>query len=455
MTASAQRVVNVVGAGLAGSEAAWQLANQGIHVQLYEMKPATRSAAHKTDGFAELVCSNSFGSTNEISASGLLKKEVQLLDSLILKCAQANAVPAGQALAVDRLSFSQDVTNALQSHHRIKIIGEEVDALNLSVPTIVATGPLTTSKLTKYLRQLIGDDLLYFYDAIAPVIAADTIDLAEVFFGSRYGNSLDDVDDDYLNIPLSQEAYASFVQELKAAGKVTAHGFEEQKYFEACLPIDVLAERGDDTLAFGPLKPVGFRDPKTGRRPAAVIQLRRENSPTTMYSMVGCQNRLKWPEQKRIFRNLPGLAEADFVRLGSLHRNTYIKSPGLVNWDMSVKGAPNLYFAGQVSGVEGYLESTASGLAVGRYCAMKLLGRPLSPLPTSTMLGALLDYVYRGPQSNNFQPMNSNFALLPVIDSPPGRKNRWQRRALMVERATRDILHWFDTPKPIHYDYLR
>jgi methylenetetrahydrofolate--tRNA-(uracil-5-)-methyltransferase len=439
------KTVHVIGGGMAGSEAAWQLAELGIAVKLHEMKPKKFSPAHKLPGMAELVCSNSFGSVKPTTGSGMLKAEMTALNSFILKTALQFAVPAGTAIAVERVGFSAAVTKQIEKHPHIEIVYDEVVQIDPTQTTIVATGPLTSEALAKSITDLLGEQFLFFYDAVSPIVAADSLDLSQLFFASRY-----DDQDDYLNIPLNQQQYDQFIDGILAADKVPLHNFEEPKFFEACLPMDVLAARGRETLAFGSMKPVGLSDPKTGERPYAVIQLRRENFPTTMYSLVGCQNKLKWPAQEALFRTLPGLAEAKFVRLGSVHRNTFIHSPSCLNLDLSLRQYPNVYIAGQISGVEGYLESAAIGLMAGLYCGHKLLGRPLSPLPRQTILGSLIHYICNGsPVSKEFQPMNCNLALLPSAsespafnDAPKGRRHRQARRENAAERAATAIADW-------------
>ena len=433
--------VRVVGAGLAGVEAAWTLASLGVPVQLHEMKPERFSPAHKSEDFAELVCSNSLGSMKAGTASALLKSELALLGSLVFEAALGSAVPAGGALAVERQGFGAKITKAIKNHEKISIVRAEVRSLPRGCPVIVASGPLTAEALAEEVRRLVGDKLMYFYDAIAPVIALDSIDMTELYWGARYQPH----SKDYLNIPLTREQYLEMVNDLIEAEKVPLHDFEEPNYFESCLPIDVLAARGEKTLSFGPLKPVGLANPKSSQRPYAVVQLRRENYPTTMLSMVGCQNKLKYGEQKRIFRKLPGLAKADFVKLGSVHRNTYLHSPSLLNCDLSLRSDPNILFAGLLTGVEGYLESAAMGLLAAINLGCRLLGESIEPPPRCSMLGSLLHYISTPRQAGQpFQPINSNFALLPPLTdaAPTGRKGRAARRAMQSELALSAMQIW-------------
>lgn len=412
--------VHIVGGGLAGSEAAWQCLNQGFKVIMHEMRPKIMTAAHKSGDLAELVCSNTFKSKLPDSAPGQLKAEMRQLDSLVIRSAEASAVPSGQALGVDRTLFSTLVTDALRSHPNYTRIDEEVTDISAArrgdATWIIATGPLTSPALAEALQVFCGSESrLFFYDAIAPIIASDSIDFDACFRANRY----DETSTDYVNIPLTKDEYYTFVDGIIAAEKMPLHDFESTQYFEACLPIEVMADRGRETLRFGPMKPVGLTDPKTGRWPYAAIQLRMENAEGTMLSMVGFQTKMKWPEQERIFRSLPALREAEFLRLGSVHRNTYIESPKVLNSDLSFKTAPNLYLAGQVTGVEGYTESAAIGLLAARAACEKLKGRSYVPPPKTTMLGALCHYVTHGGMGA-FQPMNANLGLLPSIERKRG-----------------------------------
>jgi methylenetetrahydrofolate--tRNA-(uracil-5-)-methyltransferase len=411
--------IHIVGGGLAGSEAAWQALRAGFPVVLHEMRPAKMTAAHKTGELAELVCSNSLKSLNPQSAPGLLKSELATLDSLVLKAAEQAKVPAGQALAVDRGVFSDAVTGALEAHPGFRRVDEEVvripddDELSRRGEAwIVATGPLTSQAMADELGRLSGvPGRLYFYDAIAPVIAADSIDMTKAFRQSRYDVGEDA--GDYLNLPLTKEQYEAFIDAVLAAEYMPLHGFEEARYFESCLPIEVMVERGRETLRFGPMKPVGLTDPTTGRRPWANLQLRLENKEATMYSMVGFQTKMKWPDQKRVFSMIPALEDAEFLRFGSVHRNTYLKSPELLADDLSFRAAPRVFLAGQITGVEGY--SAAIGLLAARFAVAKLTGKSMALPPKASMIGALAHYVTQGGLGD-FQPMNCNFGLLPPLD---------------------------------------
>lgn len=437
------RVV-VVGGGLAGSEAAWQAAERGAGVRLFEMRPVTPTPAHKTDRLAELVCSNSLKSDSPEDCHGLLKRELTAYGSVVMAAARAHAVPAGSALAVDREAFAAEITERLSRHPRISIIREEVKAIPEERPVIIATGPLTSDRLAGALRDRFleylasqdpsadSSDLLYFYDAISPIIAADSIDRQNVFAASRY----DKGGDDYLNCPMTREEYHLFWEALRAAELTPIHPFEEARYFEGCLPIEVLAARGGDTLRFGPMKPVGLTDPGTGRQPYAVVQLRLENREGTMYNMVGFQTRMRWGEQRRIFRTIPGLKEAEFLRYGSIHRNTFITAPALLQETMQFRGDPGIFVAGQLTGVEGYLESAATGLLAGLNAVRLLRGDALAVLPSTTALGSLIRHICRA-DARTFQPMNVNFGLLPPLDEPVRAKR--ERRQALVERALRTL----------------
>jgi methylenetetrahydrofolate--tRNA-(uracil-5-)-methyltransferase len=423
--------VAVIGAGLAGSEAAWQLARRGVQADLYEMRPARMTEAHQGPFCAELVCSNSFKSKAAENAHGLLKAEMELQGSLILICARECAVPAGQALAVDRERFAQAVTRRLEAEPLVRFRREEVPALaplmERHALVIVATGPLTSAALADDLSRVLGARHLAFYDAIAPVVTADSIDLDVAFRASRYGKG----DADYLNCPLTEREYLAFVEAVSTAEKVPLHSFESVRPFEGCLPIEVMVERGPLTLAFGPMKPVGLIDPRTGRKPFAAAQLRQENRDATLYGLVGFQTKMTWPEQRRVFRLIPGLEHAEFARLGSLHRNTFIDSPRLLDADLAWRGDSRLRFAGQITGVEGYMESAAMGLYAGKRAAFRMLGRDLPRPSAATMTGALLRYVTEGPVAE-FQPMNSAFGLL---EPAPVELPRSQRKTFLVRRA--------------------
>jgi methylenetetrahydrofolate--tRNA-(uracil-5-)-methyltransferase len=432
--------VIIVGGGLAGSEAAWQLARAGVDVALHEMKPRRRSPAHRLDGLAELVCSNSLRSDNPENAVGLLHEELRRLGSLVLTAADATRVPAGDALAVDRERFSAFVTGKLAEHPRVRVVSEEVTALPRGPElAVVATGPLTGDALAEDIARACGGRL-HFYDAIAPIVAADTIDMSIAYARSRYGKG---GGDDYLNLPMDEAQYGAFVAALLAAEKVAPHAFEEPRYFEGCLPIEVMAERGPEVLSHGPMKPVGLEDPRTGRRPHAVVQLRREDEAGTAYNMVGFQTRLTWPEQKRIFRSLvPGLAQAEFVRLGQIHRNTFIEAPRVLAPDLSHREHPHLFFAGQMTGVEGYVESTACGLIAARAVLDRLAGRPFRPPPSATAMGALHRHVTGAahPPGAEYQPTNVVFALFPPL---AGRvRGKAARKGAYVERGRRELEAW-------------
>lgn len=403
----------VIGAGLAGSEAAWQLACRGIEVRLLEMKPRQKSLAHKMDTFAELVCSNSFRSGELTNAAGLLKEELRRLGSLIVACADATQVDAGGALAVDRQAFSHLVTQRLRQHPRIHIEEERVDAIPESGHVIVATGPLTEGPLAQNMMEWLGEEeALSFYDAAAPIVSGASLDMDKAYFASRYGKG---TGLDYINCPMDKEQYLAFWQELCQAEEAPVHGFEDKRVFEGCMPVEVMARRGEDTLRFGPLKPIGLPDPKTGKEPYAVVQLRRENSQGTMYNLVGFQTHLRFPEQKRVFSMIPGLEKAEFLRYGVMHRNSYLCSPRVLDGFYRAKKDPRVMFAGQMTGVEGYVESTASGFACGLNMARSMLGLPLLEFSTQTAIGALSRHIscYEG---KNFQPMNINFGLIDGLD---------------------------------------
>jgi methylenetetrahydrofolate--tRNA-(uracil-5-)-methyltransferase len=432
--------VTVVGAGLAGSEAAWTLARAGVDVLLLEMKPARRSPVQRLDGFAELVCSNSLRSDDPQNAVGLLHEELRRAGSLVLACADECRVPAGGALAVDREAFSARVTASLLAHPRVQVERREVVDLPAGPgPAILATGPLTSEPLAAALAALVGPGLA-FYDAIAPVVTDESVDRTVAFAASRWGKG---EGDDYLNLPLDEEGYRAFVEALVAGEKVEPHGFEEPRYFEGCLPIEVMAARGLDVLRFGPMKPVGLPDPRTGRWPHAVVQLRREDVAGTAWNLVGFQTRLTWPEQLRIFRTfLPGLARAEFQRLGQVHRNTFVDAPRVLAPDQSLRARPELFLAGQITGVEGYVESAASGLVTARAVLDRLAGRAFRPPPPATALGALHRHVtgVAHPEGLGYQPSNVVYALFP----PLGGRHRGKaaRKEAYVERARKDLQEW-------------
>ena len=414
--------VTVVGAGLAGCEAAWQLAQRGLHVRLLEMKPQKFSPAHHMQGFAELVCSNSLKAEHLSNASGLLKAEMKALGSLILRCAEASRVPAGGALAVDRDVFSALVTEKISNHPNITVERALVTEIP-GAPCIVATGPLTDEALCGALEKLPGASTLHFFDAAAPIVSAESLDMTKIFRQSRY-----DKGSDYLNCPMSEDEYNAFYDALIGAELAPLHDFEKKLVFEGCLAVEILASRGRQTLAYGPLKPVGLIDPRTGREPYAVVQLRQENEAATHYNLVGFQTRLKWGEQKRVFRMIPGLENAEFTRYGVMHRNTYLNSPDVLGENFALKGDPLIRFAGQLTGVEGYMESTASGLVAGISLAQRLNGRAEPRFTGATILGALERHV-RTPVSN-FQPMNANFGILDRLPMKvKGKKNRYEKMA--------------------------
>lgn len=424
--------ITVIGGGLAGGEAAWQIAQSGLAVCLYEMRPVRPTEAHHTDSFAELVCSNSLRSAALTTAIGLLKQEMRHLDSLIMRAADASQVPAGQALAVDREVFSRTVGEALARHPLIEIRRQEVQDLPSGV-TVIATGPLTSPALSARLQTLLGSDYLYFYDAISPIIQADSINREVVFRASRY-----DRGGDYLNCPLDQDEYERLVDDIRTARKMDAKAFERTVYFEGCLPIEEMARRGRDTLAFGPLKPVGLSDPRTGKRPYAVVQLRQDDRAGSLWGMVGFQTKMSYPEQRRVFRSIPGLERAEFVRLGSLHRNTFIDSPRLLKPTLQFRDRAALFFAGQMVGVEGYVESAAAGLLAGLNAARYARQAPLLIAPATTALGALFTYI-TSSERREFQPMNANYGLFPpLVRRLRGR----EKKAALAERSLRDLAAW-------------
>lgn len=420
--------VNVIGAGLAGSEAAWQLASRGIEVDLYEMRPAVSTPAHKTAGFAELVCSNSLRGAGLENAVGLLKEEMRRMGSLIMEAADATRVPAGGALAVDRETFSDYITQKIINHPLVHILSEEVTKMPEEGITVIASGPLTSPKLSEQVAALTGEAHLYFYDAAAPIIARDSLNMERAFKASRYGKG----DDDYINCPMNKAEYELFWNELVQAEKTPTRDFEKAVFFEGCMPVEEMAARGIDTLRYGPLKPVGLEHPVTGEKPYAVVQLRQDNCAASLYNIVGFQTHLKWPEQKRVFGLIPGLDTAEFVRYGVMHRNTFINAPKLLDVTLQLKARPMLLFAGQMTGVEGYIESAASGLTAGVNAAK--LARQEAPLvfPADTAHGALCHYITNA-DTKRFQPMNINFGLLPPLNEKI-RDKKLKNRAIS-ERA--------------------
>ncbi len=449
MSDTALQPIHIIGGGLAGSEAAWQIAQAGVAVVLHEMRPAQRTDAHLTDGLAELVCSNSFRSDDAAyNAVGLLHEEMRQCDSLIIACGDRNRVPAGSALAVDRENFSACVTKALETDTRVTIERGEVAGLPPEHwdQVIVATGPLTSASLSKGILGLTGQGSLAFFDAIAPIVHKESIDFSKAWYQSRYdktgpGGS----GKDYINCPLNQAQYEALIAALIEGEKTEFKEWElSTPYFEGCLPLEVMAERGPDTPRFGPMKPVGLSDPNTGKRPYAVVQLRQDNALGTLYNMVGCQTKLKYGEQLRVFRMIPGLQQAEFARLGGLHRNTFLNSPQLLDGCLRLRAEPRLRFAGQITGVEGYVESAAIGLLAGRFALAERTGQPVDPPPPTTALGALLAHITEGAETATFQPMNVNFGLFPPLAAPEsGRpaKGR-ERKSALSARALSDLEQW-------------
>jgi methylenetetrahydrofolate--tRNA-(uracil-5-)-methyltransferase len=441
-------MIHIVGGGLAGSEAAWQAVRLGVPVTIHEMRPLRPTAVHKTDGLAELVCSNSFRGDKLDNAVGLLKEEMRRLGSLVMRAADKARVPAGAALAVDRVVFSEQVTREISSHPLITIAREEVTDIPVAGPTIIATGPLTSDTLSAAIRDFVGADHLAFYDAISPIVLAETIDMSKVFRASRWNRSLrpdgeacgvDDGQGDYLNCPMTKEEYDAFYQAVITAESATVHDFDKAKFFEGCLPIEVMAHRGVDTLRFGPMKPVGLTDPRTGRFPHAVVQLRQDTLAGDHFSLVGFQTQLKWGEQARILRMIPGLEQAEFVRFGMVHRNTFINGPTVLRPTWQTRTRDDLFFAGQVSGVEGYVESAASGLLAGRNAAALVQQRPLAVLPRTTAIGALAHYASHA-EASTYQPSNITHGIMAPLDQPPRDKAR--KKALIAERALAALEAW-------------
>ncbi len=434
----------MLGAGLAGSEAAWQIADKGISCILYEMRPLRQTPAHKTGDFGELVCSNSLKSDSENTASWLLKRELRQLGSLAMRAAEETRVPGGHALTVDRDLFAAALTKAVESHPLIQVVREEVTEIPADGIVVVATGPLTSGPLAADIARLTGSDRLYFYDSISPIIDAETIDREKVFAASRYGKSLDG-GDDYLNCPFNRQEYETFVDAVLTAESASAHIDEDRAihngkvaFFESCLPIEEIARRGRDTLRFGPMKPVGLDDPKTGRWPYAVVQLRQEDQRAGSYNLVGFQNYMKFPEQKRVFRLIPGLENAEFLRYGQIHRNTYINGPELLNTTLQLKSDPRIFFAGQISGVEGYVESIATGLLAGRFAAALAQGDSPVPVPRETALGSLTHYITNA-NPKHYQPANIAFDLLPALDEAARQRLKRDKKARHAEVCRRAI----------------
>ena len=443
-----QNYINVIGGGLAGCEAAYQIAKRGIKVKLYEMKPIKFSPAHSNENLAEIVCSNSFKSNAITNACGLLKEELRILDSLLIKIADETKVPAGQALAVDREEFSKRVTEEIKNNPNIEIINKEITKLPENEITIIATGPLISEGLSKEIIKLTGEEELHFYDAAAPIVTKESIDMNVAFYGDRYSQERgkeEEVEDwkkrlvneaiDYINLPMNKEEYENFWNELINAEVAELHEFEKREIFEGCMPIEVMAKRGIDTMRYGMLKPVGFTDPRTGFRPYAVVQLRQDDKMATLYNLVGFQTNLKFGEQKRIFSMLPGLENAEFVKYGVMHRNTYINSSKLLDETYNLKKNNNIYFAGQISGVEGYVESIASGMLAGINAANKMLEKEKLVFNEYTMLGAISKYI--STENKNFQPMNANFGILPELDEKV--KDKKLRYEKLANRAIREL----------------
>ena len=446
-----ENYIRVIGGGLAGCEAAYQIAKRGIKVKLYEMKPIVFSPAHSNSDLAEVVCSNSFKSNSITNACGLLKEELRRLDSLLIKCADETSVPAGQALAVDRDRFSKLVTKRIEEQENIEIIREEFsEEINGNMITIIATGPLTSEKMEKQILNITGEDKLHFYDAAAPIVEKDSIDMSIAFYGDRYSQekkkeesieewkerlAKQENDKNYINLPFTKEEYLNFYNELINAEVVNLHEFEKKEIFEGCMPIEVMAKRGEDTIRFGPLKPVGFDDPRTARRPYAIVQLRQDNESGTLYNLVGFQTNLKFGEQKRVFSMIPGLENAEFIKYGVMHRNTYINSPVLLNNTFDLKNKTNIFFAGQITGVEGYVESIASGLLAGINAVNLFNNEELVEFPEETVLGALANYI--SSPNKRFQPMNANFGILPPLEEKI--RDKHERYEEMSKRSLKNI----------------
>ncbi|HBO59337.1 MAG TPA: FADH(2)-oxidizing methylenetetrahydrofolate--tRNA-(uracil(54)-C(5))-methyltransferase TrmFO [Alphaproteobacteria bacterium] len=442
-----QNTITVIGGGLAGSEAAWQIAKAGIPVILKEMRPVKQTPAHRTDGLAELVCSNSLRSDDAIhNAVGLLHEEMRRCDSLIMRAADLNKVPAGGALAVDRAAFSKTIGEALENHPLVTIERAEMTELPAadSGMYVIATGPLTSASLAEQIQAVAGGDILHFFDAIAPIVTADSVDMTKAWKQSRYDKG---DGDDYINCPMDEEQYNTFIDNLLSGEKVAFKDWEKNTpYFEGCLPIEVMAERGRETLAFGPMKPVGLLDPHTGKRPYAVVQLRKENKQGTLLNLVGFQTKLVYGEQKRIFKMIPGLENAEFVRLGGIHRNTFIHSPTVLDRTLRLKARPNLRFAGQVTGCEGYVESASVGLMAGLFAAWEMQGKEIVLPPPETALGAMLNHITVSAESDLFQPMNINFGLMPPPPVPEGKRKikGLDRKRAQSERAAAALTQWLE-----------
>ncbi|MEW6173131.1 MAG: methylenetetrahydrofolate--tRNA-(uracil(54)-C(5))-methyltransferase (FADH(2)-oxidizing) TrmFO [Bacillota bacterium] len=429
------RPVTIVGAGLAGAEAAWQISRREVPVILFEMRPKKLTPAHHTGDFAELVCSNSLRAQALENAVGLLKEEMRRLDSLIMRAADATRVPAGGALAVDRKEFAAFITAALSEQPAVEIKREEIASIPVETPCIIATGPLTSEKLAGAIQELTGQEQLYFYDAVAPIVTLESINSEKVFWSSRY----DKGEGSYLNCPMSEEEYQRFYEAMIAAERAPLKNFEAETHFEGCMPIEALAHRGRETMIFGPLKPVGLVDPRTGKRPYAVVQLRQDNREGSLLNMVGFQTNLKWGEQQRVFRLIPGLEDAEFVRYGVMHRNTYLNAPLLLDPTLECKNRPGLFFAGQITGVEGYVESAAAGLIAGVNAARRSMGQDLLVFPPETAHGALMHYITTA-NPKHFQPMNVNYGLMPSLSKKI--KDRRERNLALAERALGVLDGW-------------
>jgi len=427
-------MVRIIGGGLAGTEAAWQLARRGVGVELFEMRPTRKTEAHATENLAEIVCSNSLRSDSLSAPAGLLKAEMRQLDSLIIRIAEAHRVPAGSALAVDRDGFAQGVTHAIESLKNVRVIRQEAETIPPSGTVILASGPLTSPSLSQQLTQCLGEEHLYFYDAISPIVTAESVDMNIAYRATRYGKG----GDDYLNLPMTREEYYRFIDALIAAERVPTHSFERFVPFEGCMPIEEMADRGKETLAYGPMRAVGLIDPRTGRRPYAVVQLRQENRDQSLYNLVGFQTKMTYPEQRRVFALIPGLANAEYVRLGSLHRNTFINAPQHLLPTLQWRQRDSLFFAGQMTGVEGYIESAATGLLAGINAANLILGKPLVVPPETTALGALLRYI-TDSERKRFQPMNVNFGLIPPLAV---RLRGRAKKEMLSRRALADMAAW-------------
>jgi methylenetetrahydrofolate--tRNA-(uracil-5-)-methyltransferase len=448
MTDTAPFEITIIGGGLAGSEAAWQVAQSGFKVRLYEMRPSTPTGAHLSGDLAELVCSNSLGSNLPDRASGVLKNELRHLNSMLLDCAEASALPAGAALAVDREAFAHMVTEKIQSHPNIEIIRDEMKEIP-DTPVIIASGPLTSESLTQSIAKLSGEEHLFFFDAIAPIVHAESINMDIAFRASRYGKG-DQDEGDYINCPFTKDEYYTFVNALKSAERIELRSFEEAiragvkagQFFEGCLPIEIIAERGVDSLAFGPMRPVGLRDPRTGRRPYGIVQLRQDNLAGSLYNLVGFQTNLKFSEQKRVLRMIPGLENAEFERFGQMHRNTFIASPKLLRPTLQHITRNDLFFAGQITGVEGYMGNIATGLLAGINAARLIGHKPLIILPQETMLGALSHYITHA-DLQDFQPMKANFGILPQLDLEK-RTGKRERGQLYADRAAVTLKNYLE-----------